>query len=446
VNDIQTEAQVPGIQAPGGYPPPAAAEGTAPAPEGREARRLKAAGARLREEIQRELAWLREREDYFPELEAFLELLEDGPNPSAAAARSGRPLVALMCLQAPLELFHALGLQPFKVYGGSHAGARLSSPLLPAIMCPMLRSALGALSVPGLRPEDGWKAFVAPTTCDWVVKIDELFAATGVSAPCPSWRLELPHLKDRPESQERWLEEIYGLKTFLLKTAGLKKLDRKELRRSMEIFQRAWRAFSELTDLKRDGRAPLVWCAAAAGSFFHDEAESWTRRLEAALPGFRKRPRSDGSRPKVFLAGSPVFFPNLKVIRLLEEAGLECVMDDLCSSERVFPGAVFCDDRSEHGLMKALAQRYHQGCLCPTFADNDRRVNNICATAHKRLYSGVVFHVLKGCHPFDLESVSLEGKIKGEGLKFIKIETDYTAEDSQTLLTRLEAFRSSLAG
>jgi benzoyl-CoA reductase/2-hydroxyglutaryl-CoA dehydratase subunit BcrC/BadD/HgdB len=131
--------------------------------------------------------------------------------------------------------------------------------------------------------------------------------------------------------------------------------------------------------------------------------------------------------------------------RVLEEAGLVAVMDDLCSSERLFPGAVFYDDLSEHGLLKALAQRYHQGCLCPTFADNDRRVNNITAPAHKKLYRGVVFHVLKGCHPFDLESLSLEAKLKDEGLKYLKLETDHTAEDVQTLLTRLEAFGSSLA-
>jgi benzoyl-CoA reductase/2-hydroxyglutaryl-CoA dehydratase subunit BcrC/BadD/HgdB len=351
-----------------------------------------------------------------------------------------------MCLQAPLELFHALGLHPFKIHGGSHAGARLSGPLLPAIMCPMLRSALGALSVPSFGPEAGWKAFVAPTTCDWVVKFGELLAASGVEAPCPVWRLELPHLKDRPESQERWLEEVYGLKAFLLGVSGRKKLPARDLRRSMDVYQRAWRAHSRLQELRLEGRAALPWCAAIGSAFPLDGVEGWTRGLEAALPGFAARKPADPSRPRVFLAGSPVFFPNLKLPRLLEEAGLETVADDLCSSARIFPGAVFYDDPSEHGLLKALAQRYHQGCLCPTFADNDRRVNAITSPANRGFYRGVVFHVLKGCHPFDLESVTLEGPVKAAGLKFIKLESDYTAEDSQTLLTRLEAFRSSLAG
>ena len=150
------------------------------------------------------------------------------------------------------------------------------------------------------------------------------------------------------------------------------------------------------------------------------------------------------SQGRVFLAGSPIFFPNFKLPDLLEEAGLYVVGDDLCSSERLFPGGVKYKDNSEFGVMSALAQRYHQGCLCPTFADNDRRVNNILGAVGADAFDGVVFHVLKGCHPYDLESFSLEPVLKERGLKFIRLETDYSAEDNQNLLTRLEAFRHNL--
>ncbi|MDR1165777.1 MAG: 2-hydroxyacyl-CoA dehydratase family protein [Deltaproteobacteria bacterium] len=398
----------------------------------------------LGETSQESLA-LKNRPDHFPELDYFLSLLEGDLSPQRVAERVQKPLVALMCLQAPLELFHALGFHPFKIFGGSVVTTRLSSPVLPPVMCPMLRSALGALML-DRSGEDGnspWKAWVAPTTCDWVVKLDDLLELCGIKNGCPSHRLELPHLKDRPESQERWLEEIYALKKFLLGVIGQKKLAAKDLQRSMEVYQKAFKAFSALIDLKRAGKISLAYFLAIANSFFFAGIEEWTENLKKILPKLKEEKPRQG--PKVFLAGSPIFFPNLKMPHLLEEAGLVVVMDDLCSSERLFPGAAFFDDLSEHGLLKALAQRYHQGCLCPTFADNDRRVNNIIAPAHKDLYLGVVFHVLKGCHPFDLESLSLEPKLKDEGLKFIKLETDYTAEDSGTLLTRLEAFRSSLA-
>lgn len=119
---------------------------------------------------------LRARSDFKPELDYFVRLLEN-PSPAAAAERAGRPLVGLLCLQAPLELFHALDLQPFKVYSGSYVTGQLASNSLPSIMCPMLRSVLGAL-----RQDydfNSFKGWVLPTTCDWVVKFPEMLKLTG---------------------------------------------------------------------------------------------------------------------------------------------------------------------------------------------------------------------------------------------------------------------------
>ena len=402
--------------------------------------------ARSVEEIQEEIGILRARVDYTPELDWFLDLLAAGADSAVIAERVGRPVAAVLCLQAPLELFHACGVHPFKVFGGSQTSPRLSGPSLPAVMCPMLRSALGLLmlnrdgSASAPAADSDWAGWVIPTTCDWVVKFPEMMSACGCPITSPVHMMELPHLKDRPGGQSRWLEEVYALRDFLVSLSG-KKPDRKQLLASMQVYQEAWSAFSELTELKREGRLPALWFSIITNAFFYDNVECWTEHTRAVSAKFKSaEPAGKG----VFLAGSPIFFPNLKILHLLEDAGLNPVADDLCSSERLFPGAVFCDDPSEHGMLKAMAQRYHQGCLCPTFADNDRRVNNIISPANKGLFGGVVFQVLKGCHPFDLESLSLEQRLKGEGLKYIKLETDYTAEDSQNLLTRLEAYRSTL--
>jgi benzoyl-CoA reductase/2-hydroxyglutaryl-CoA dehydratase subunit BcrC/BadD/HgdB len=129
----------------------------------------------------------------------------------------------------------------------------------------------------------------------------------------------------------------------------------------------------------------------------------------------------------------------------MEEANLFITGDDLCSSERIFPINVTVDDPSEEGLLRALAESYHQGCLCPTFGDSEHRLNNIREALPDAGFKGIVFHVLKGCHPYDLDSFVMEGPLKEDGLRFLRVETDYAAEDSQNLLTRLEAFRRTLA-
>ncbi len=426
------------------------AETTSTAQPSRHERMLLKVGERRRAEIDDEIAALTAREEYFPALQYFTRVASDGLDPRKVAERVQKPVLALMCLQAPLELFHAFGLHPLKIFSGSQVAARLSAPSVSTLMCPMLRSALGALQLdaPAVPADAGvpivadhaFSAWVLPTTCDWVVRFPEMMENCGYSRTKQLHYLELPHLKDGERGQARWLEEIYNLRDFLARLTG-KKLSRKNLLRSIELYHEAWQALSQLTDLRRKGLVPGLWYALIVNAFFLCDVADWTQALKAALHGFK---RQQGSRPRVMLAGSPIFFPNFKVLHLIEQAGLELVADDLCSGERVFPGGIFVKDTSEFGLMQALAERYHQGCLCPTFAENDRRLANILNPERQKQVAGVIFHVLKGCHPFDVSSFTLERRMREGPLKYIKLETDYTSEDSQTLLTRLEAFRGTL--
>lgn len=396
------------------------------------AKRRAMARAKAGREIARTASELRGRSDYRPEFEYFIERL--GETAGETAERLGRPLVGMLCVQAPFELFHALGLQPYRLFSGSQAYGQSVAAFLPALACPLLRSTLGALA----QVDSAGMPWVVPMTCDWIVKFPEMAELAGLSVPERMCWLELPHLKEQPEGRKRWLEEIGRLIGFLEGVAG-RRLVADTLRDSMEQYQAAWRVFGSLVEKRRRGMVPAVWFTVIANAFLRDAPEAWSAALEKALPCFGDG-RAEGKR--VFLAGSPLFYPNLKLPVVLEEAGLIVTADDLCSSERILPGAAFYRDPMLPGLLVALAERYHQGCLCPTFADNQRRPAGILNQLEH--FDGVVHQVLKGCHPYDLESFGLEKLLKGRGIRFLRVETDYADEDRQNLLTRLEAFRASL--
>jgi benzoyl-CoA reductase/2-hydroxyglutaryl-CoA dehydratase subunit BcrC/BadD/HgdB len=396
--------------------------------------RLKKTAARAEAESRALAGRLEARSDRPTGYDYFLNLAL-ACSPEEAARRAGRPVLRLLCVQAPLELIHAAGFQPFRVFSGSPAEAAAAPPGLPALMCPLLRAALGSA-----RPGETGGPLVLPTTCDWVVKWPAAFKLTGRDLSSLQW-LELPHLKEKADSRKRWLDEIWNLKNFLEDLSG-RALSRRALLASVKVYGRAWTAREKLKAARREGRLAGVWFLLIMNTFFMDKAEKWTERLEELLKALPTGPAVAAGR--VFLAGSPIFFPNFKLPLLMEEAGLTVAADDLCSSEMVFPGGVDVSDPSLFGLTAALAGRYHQSCLCPTFADNDRRVNNILGQRAEAAVEGVVFQVLKGCHPYDLESWALEAPLKRQGLKFLRLETDYSTEDSQNLLTRLEAYRRTL--
>ncbi|MDR2350642.1 MAG: 2-hydroxyacyl-CoA dehydratase family protein [Deltaproteobacteria bacterium] len=396
-------------------------------------------------EWEAELADIRAARGDFPGLDYFLSLHAEGPSPEKIEERTGMPPVALLCLQAPIEIFLAQGFFPVKILGGSHGCANLTSPKLPALMCPTLKAVLGETELDPRLPRIPW---VLPLTCDWMVKFKETRALFG-DFPGPVHLLEVPRLRESAETGDRWVREVSKLSGFLAKIGG-KKLNAKNLSKAMGTMEEARKAQAELAVLRRKGLVPARVHALIQGAFFFDRAENWTRSVNLVIGAVRKKagngdaPNETGRENPVFLSGSPVFFPNFKILKLLETAKLNVLADDLCSSERLFPRHVAVTDRTVEGMTRALADAYHRGCLCPVFAENAHRASVIKEAQNEAGVRGVVFHLLKGCHPYDLDSFSLEEALRGWGLKFLKIETDYSAEDGQNLLTRLEAFRPTL--
>jgi benzoyl-CoA reductase/2-hydroxyglutaryl-CoA dehydratase subunit BcrC/BadD/HgdB len=379
---------------------------------------------------------LRERDDYSPEFEYFLEILSLSIYPQQFKERFKKPLVGLYCIQAPLELVDALGFHPFRLCSGSMAAQRLSSAYVPALACPIIKSCLSSFCLDE-SIEKLCDLIVVPTTCDWNVKLPELIGERANSIHI----MELPHVKENERGRQRWIHEVHELKKVLQAHAG-KPLNRRQLCSSIDKYMRAWQVLGKLIELRRKKVISGTWSIILMNAFMLDNIESWTEKVEEVLGNYHMPEKENN--PRVFLAGSPVFFPYLKISELIEDAGMFIAADELCTSERNLTGAPVYEDSSEYGLIRALAERYQLSCSCPTFIDNDRRVKNILDTMRVCNIKGVVYHILKGCHPYDIESFQFEKTIKENGFHFIKIETDYSGGDEQNILTRLEAFKETL--
>jgi benzoyl-CoA reductase/2-hydroxyglutaryl-CoA dehydratase subunit BcrC/BadD/HgdB len=57
---------------------------------------------------------------------------------------------------------------------------------------------------------------------------------------------------------------------------------------------------------------------------------------------------------------------------------------------------------------------------------------------------GVIHYGLQFCAPYQVESHLVERELDANGIPILTIDTDYGAEDSEQLRTRIEAFVESI--
>ena len=391
-----------------------------------------AAKKKTRQEYAAQIALLKQREDYISQYDYFLEMLSLHAEPEKFRQKVTRPVAALNCLQAPPEIFDALGFVPYRFCSNALSRQDIAASRLPALACPIIRSCLSSFLLDDSIESQAELAIIAGT-CDWMVRLPELLEGQGKNIHI----MELPHIKESERGRKRWIEEIYQLKDFLERQSG-QKMSRQNLRISIQKYAAARLALRNLLEARERKEISALWCLVMTNAFLMGDVEGWTKSVNEVLRMQSGKLCSPGA--SVFLAGSPVMFPNLKIPQLLEDAGIHVAADELCTSERILAGVPLSEDNSEFALLRALAEQSHLGCSCPTYTDNKRRLNNIMAIMRDRNISGLVLHILKGCHPYDICSFQMEQTLRENGFHFLRIETDQSREDSKSLLLRLEAF------
>ena len=132
--------------------------------------------------------------------------------------------------------------------------------------------------------------------------------------------------------------------------------------------------------------------------------------------------------------------PNWKLHHIVESAGAVVVCEESCTGTRFFSDLVQNEKPKtvEEGL-KSIAERYLQ-IHCACFTPNEERLDDIVKLAREYQADGVVHYNLQFCHTYANEAVQVEKILAKEGIPLLRIETDYSDEDTGQLRTRVEAF------
>lgn len=153
---------------------------------------------------------------------------------------------------------------------------------------------------------------------------------------------------------------------------------------------------------------------------------------------------ADPNAPRILLTGSPIIWPNYKILDIAEDSGLNIVIDQLCSGTEYLYEPVEVDEHTHEDMLSAIAERYLLPSVCPVFLTADDRNDRILEMVEQFKVEGVLYHILRLCQLFDIESEGIRYALEEKEIPMLKISTEYSHEDVEQLRTRIEAFREML--
>ena len=353
--------------------------------------------------------------------------------------REGAKIVGILCEYTPRELIMAAGGVPVCLCGGSGEMAEAAEKVLPADLCPLIKSTFGfslEKENPFLEMAD---LLVAETTCDGKKKMYELLAQSR-----PMHVLELPQKPGDPDAFGHWVKELGKLKTVLeerFKTT----ITRRGLREAIGVMNRERGLKRELAALMKAGEPPLtgreLLDMKSLISGMPADFENYEEALRV-LPGRRLSPPAS-SRVRVLLTGVPLPHGAERVLDILEESGGLVVCQENCTGLK--PLLEDVDEGAEDPLRALAAKYFHLPCSVMT--RNDSRLELIRDLARHYRAECVVELVWQACLTYAVESRLVQRLVEDElGLPYLRVTTDYSPSDSARIALRAQSLFETVRG
>lgn len=361
--------------------------------------------------------------------------------------RKGEKMIGTYCLFVPEELIYAAGGRPVRLCSGAYESVEIGEDHMPEVACPMVKSEFGLSTLPVLSFFQECEMVVMPASCDWKVKMAEM-----LNEHTPVHMMDMPRVKEEESSRAFWLEEVKRFSKKLEKTTGVR-ITRRRLKQSIQMIQRAQVEFHRFHRIREHIPAVIYGRDAleVMNAYFYDHVEDWTAAVSKLNDELEQRIKDQvqvakSSAARIMLTGSPMVFPNWKVPTIIEEMDGILVADEFCTSNRYLNDMVAVDEGTMSDMVHAIADRYLLPSTCPIFSNTVDRKDRLLQLIDDYKVEGVIYHILKGCHPYDVETKIIEKLMEEKGVPMLKIETDYSPQDVEQLRTRIEAFQETLKG
>jgi benzoyl-CoA reductase/2-hydroxyglutaryl-CoA dehydratase subunit BcrC/BadD/HgdB len=348
------------------------------------------------------------------------------------ASSRGRKIIGSFCTYTPIELIHACGFLPVRIWGGTGTVENAYS-LVPNFICPYMRLSLEN----GLHGEfDFLSGLVQGYTCDVACGLVNIWKENIKTELYHS--MALPY-NDTGQSRAFLRSSLVELTQRLESIGGTCTED--ALDASSTLYTRIRQILSVLSQRRSLGRTDLdaadFLTVVQAG--FVTEPEDYLLMLMHLMDGLKQGiDTSPCQEIPVLVSGSLI--EDAAILALIEQLGFRVVADELCTGLRSFTPVSGVGDNP----MERLVDRIMKHFPCPSRSHPRDRIplmKNLIAESGAK---GVIFLFQKFCTPHLADHPIVSRALKEAGIPSISIEMDETGFMEAQVRTRLETFAGML--
>ena len=371
-------------------------------------------------------------------VEDFTHIRETSLIKIKEAKDGGQKVVGTYCTYCPQEMILAAGAIPVSLCGTSEKPIAAAEEVLPRNLCPLIKSSYGFAATDTCPFFHFSDLIIGETTCDGKKKMFEIMQDIK-----PVHVMQLFHLHQLDAALKLWITELRRLRSVLETELGVE-ITEEKLWEAIDKVNRETAAVKAICDLNKgepvlSGLDLLTVTWSRNFSSDKDRMFSMLKELQEELAASRQA--GSAPKPRVLLTGCPVGVGSEKVIRLVEEAGGCIVAMENCSGYKTL------ELQTDTGLsdpIVALAQKY-MSIPCSCMSPNPYRLELLQRMIKEFRADAVVDLTWQACHTYNIEAFEVGKLVRGNGLPYLHLESDYSSSDLETLKIRIEALLEMVA-
>lgn len=336
--------------------------------------------------------------------------------------KHNKPRLIILDYFFPEEIIRALGINYYYVFGGSFEATLLCPSIVPKRIDDGTKSIIGILESLSLNQDD---AILVPLVNDNMRKLGSLFdSVTNVIT------------YEVIENENRYIQEIKRVSNKIRKHFKTK-LSSSRLKTECNVSKQIARQFLKLEKIHNEENSSLSsieFLCVSNAYFMSDNKLEWCSHVDELINEIKvnKEQKTTG----LLIFGSPIYFPNYKILIALINAGIDIQKfihpdHEFLKVFRVFSNKMTINNIARQYLNSDLFKLYFNGFT-----------NLVVNECHK--YKGLLGHIIKGQINNDIQYKLVENSIANINVSINKIETTLNYQDIEQIKIKLDTIKEIL--